>query len=289
MSEFLLTGDNAAAFAEHLTKRNIPGDIRSVTEKLTAGLEQLGYSVLGTEPIVAKRSPDAKRTGKIFNLPIRLTIALRLATDRVVTATFEYHMAYAGIYKGDIATIEREVDALIALVQQRPETSICSACGTGNGADSRFCRVCGAASNGRVPAELEVLRLNAEVRTGHRAVIGGVATMLTMSAVAVSFILWGNPKGVNVGWGLLVIGQLISWIQLFYGIYVTHAALNPRSKTDIDLSSKIGTVEKPVNFPELASPAAFTSVTEHTTRSLTSVSTDEQSTPRRTTFDTMEN
>lgn len=174
--------------------------------------------MLGTEPIVAKRSADAKRTGKIFNLPIRLTIALRMATDRVVTATFEYHIVYAGIYKGVIATIEREVDALVALVQQRPETSICSACGTSNGVDSRFCRVCGTASIGRMPAELEVLRLNAEVRSGHRAVIGGVSTMLAFSAVAISFILWGNPKGVNVGSGLLVAGQIISWVQLFYGI-----------------------------------------------------------------------
>lgn len=289
MSEILLTGDNAAVFAEHLTKRNCPGDIRSVTEKLTAGLEQLGYSVLETEPIVAKRSPDATRTGKIFSLPIRLTIALRAATDRAVTATFEYHMVHAAIYKGDIVTIEREVDALVALVQNRPETNVCSACGTNNGIDSRFCRVCGTESAGRVPAELEVLRLNAEVRTGHRAVIGGVSSMLAISAVAISFILWGNPKGVNVGWGLMVAGQIISWVQLIYGIYVTHMALNPRSKTNADLAPAPGTFAKPVEFPELTSPAAFASVTENTTRSLSSVSADETVRPRRTTFDTMEN
>ncbi len=78
MSEFIAATDvsGGVVHSEHHTKRVLIGDAESLKQRLISALEKLDYRVLGEQPIQAKRSGTRKVIGKIFNSPIKLTIAL---------------------------------------------------------------------------------------------------------------------------------------------------------------------------------------------------------------------
>lgn len=266
MSEFIATSDLSGGVvqAQHHTKRVLIGDPESLKGRLIPALEKLDYRVLNEHPIQAKRSGTRKVVGKIFNSNIKLTIALRPSTANSTLALFDYEVISSTMYQGDHYTIEREVDAIVALAVQRPITNVCVACGTNSTSDSRFCRVCGLPNNGSEPAELEVLRLNAEVRTGHRAIITGAGCMVGTLLLSLVLILFGNPKGVRGGWALLIAGEILAWLTLLYGMVVLHRALNPKT-TRSELSSN---TPHPTSAaaPTLLQPqSAQASVTEKTT------------------------
>jgi len=267
LSEFIAATDVSGGVvqAQHHTKRLLIGDTESLKLRLIPALEKLDYRVLSEQPIQAKRSGTRKVIGKIFNSSIKLTIALRPSTANSTLAIFDYEVLSATMYKGDHQTIEREVDAIVALVVQRPASSVCAACGTQNTADSRFCRVCGVPNSGSEPAELEVLRLNAETRSGHRAIITGVSLVLGTVLLALPLILFGNPKGVRGGWALLITGEILSWLTLFYGMIVLHRALNPKeTKPEASLRlAQMKSATEPTAFPpQSARPSVTEGATE---------------------------
>ncbi|HEU4710968.1 MAG TPA: hypothetical protein VFS76_05350 [Pyrinomonadaceae bacterium] len=269
MSEFIAATDvsGGVVHAEHHTKRVLIGDAESVKRRLIPALERLDYRVLSEQPLQAKRSGTRKVIGKIFNASIKLTVALRHSTANSTLAVFDYEVMSSTMYQGDHHTIEREVDAIVALASQRPVSSVCVACGANNTGDSRFCRVCGVPNTGGEPAELEVLRLNAEARTGHRAIITGVSLVFGILLLALPLILFGNPKGIKAGWAILVLGEIAGWLTLFYGMLVLHRALNPK-KPRHQLPSGAPQM-MPANDPVALPPrSARASVTENSTELL---------------------
>ena len=75
----------------------------------------------------------------------RLAVLLRPGSETATTAVFDFTVVHAGVMTcGDRRTLEREVDAIVALAEAPGSTGVCRSCGTENGPGARFCRLCGA-------------------------------------------------------------------------------------------------------------------------------------------------
>ncbi|HWW75016.1 MAG TPA: zinc ribbon domain-containing protein, partial [Pyrinomonadaceae bacterium] len=121
------------------------------------------------------------------------------------------------------------VDAILALAAEPHAAGLCRACGTENGADARFCRLCGAPNVAGVPAEVEVLRLTAGARAGLQEVVVGLfITLLTAACMLPLIIFSVNPKPVRAGWIFLVIGEFFGWLMTLYGVLRLYRTLNQK-------------------------------------------------------------
>ena len=271
MSEFIpaMDASGGAYVGEHSVKRVLAGNIELVRRRLAGGLEALGYTVLSENPLQSRREQlKGCLRADFTEHQRRLSVLLRPSSETATTAVFDFTVVHAGVMtKGDRRTLEREVDAIIALAEAPGSTGVCRSCGTENGEGGRFCRLCGAPSEAAEPAELEVLRLTAAARAGLQEIVGGVAIALLALAAALALILMGRPKAVNAGWVILVIGQVIGWWMALFGMWRIHRTLN--REPDAKLLHAAPSV--PPQFAparEAALPPAHISVTEGTTELL---------------------
>jgi hypothetical protein len=284
MSEFIPAMDAAggANVGEHSVKRVLAGDIELVRRRLAGGLEALGYTVLSENPLQARREQlkDCIRAD-FTEHQRRLAVLLRPSSETVTTAVFDFTVIHAGVMtKGDRRTLEREVDAIIALAEAPGSTGVCRSCGTENSEGGRFCRLCGAPSEAEEPAELEVLRLTAAARAGLQEIVGGVVIALLALAAALALILMGRPKAVNAGWVILFIGQVIGWWMALYGMARIHRTLNRRPDAKLLPAAPFVTTQLP-RAREAALPPAHVSVTEGTTELLGNVPRERERVPVR--------
>ena len=170
MSEFIpalgSSGGGGTCTAEYSTSRVLAGETEGARRRLIYALEALGYSVTSESPLQARRRRLKNVVAADFTEHARkLSVSLRPSSDTAVVATFDFEVKHGGcMTRGDLKTLEREADAIVALAAAPPASSLCRACGTENGGDAHFCRLCGAPSVAVVPAELEVLRLTAGSR-----------------------------------------------------------------------------------------------------------------------------
>jgi hypothetical protein len=284
MSEFIpaMDASGGAYVGEHSVKRVLAGNLELVRRRLAGGLEALGYTVLSENPLQARREQlkDCLRAD-FTEHQRRLAVLLRPSSETATTAVFDFTVVHAGVMtKGDRRTLEREVDAIIALAEAPGSTGVCRSCGTENGEGGRFCRLCGAPSEAEEPAELEVLRLTAASRAGLQEIVGGVAIALLALAAALALILMGRPKAVNAGWVILVIGQVIGWWMALYGMRRIHRTLN--REPDAKLLHAAPSVPPPfAPAREAALPPAHISVTEGTTELLDYVPREGERIPAR--------
>lgn len=268
MSEFIPAVDasGVAYVGGHSIRRVLAGDIESVRRRLAAGLEALGYTVLSENPLQARREQlkDCIRAD-FTEHQRRLAVLLRPSSETATTVVFDFTVVHAGLMtKGDCRTLEREVDAIIALAEAPGSTGVCRSCGTENGEGGRFCRLCGAPNEAGEPAELELLRLTAASRAGLQEMVCGVAIALLALAVALAFMFTGRPKAINVGWGVLVIGELVGWWMALYGMLRIHRGLNRRPDAKLLHAAPSVTTQLP-HAREASLPPAHISVTEGTT------------------------
>ena len=272
MSEFIAAVDasGGAYVGEHSARRVLAGDMESVRRRLAGGLEALGYTVLSENPLQARREQlkDCLRAD-FTEHQRRLTVLLRPNGETATAAVFDFTVVHAGVMtKGDRHTLEREADAIVALAEAPGATGVCRACGVENGEGGRFCRHCGAPNAPGTPAELEVLRLTAGSRAGLQELVGGLSIALLALAGALAMILLSvKPKVVNLGWGILVLGEVIGWWMALYGLARIHRALNRQPAA---APTPAATVVPPqfAHGPDAALPPAHFSVTEGTTELL---------------------
>lgn len=224
----------SSTISDHDLTLAIPGDVSSVRGRLVDAIQQLGYKVMGEQPIYGKRNArSAARWDCSFNVldyPTTLNISLKQANDVSVLATFNYEVkSCIHMTKGDRQTLAREAEAIAALATERHALSACRACGTPITDESHFCRRCGAPLVLEVP-ELEVLRLTRGTRAGyHNVAIGFFAMLVGVLCVMLQFILLGiriTPL-FWVGFGIGMYGL----IALFQGTWQLHFALNPKTTT----------------------------------------------------------
>ena len=271
MSEFIAAMDASAGFyvGEHTVKRLLAGDVESARRRLTYALESLGYTVVSESPLQARRAKlkDAFRAD-FTEHSRRLSVSLRPGGETATSAVFDFAVVHAGcMTKGDRRTLEREVDAIIAVAEAPGPSSLCRSCGTENGPDARFCRLCGAPGTAGAPAELEVLRLTAGSRAALQELTSGLAIALLTLACVLPLLLYGSPKTGRGALILLVLGQSVGWLMALYGLLRLYRTVNPGGEKG---AHEAGAVlpSRPRETPSFAPPPSRLSVTEGTTELL---------------------
>ena len=284
MSEFIavmnMSGDGHTS-SEHTTRRVMSGDVEGVRARLVDALETLGYVVVSENPLQARRAQLKDIVRADFTEHARkLAVGLRQGGAAATQVTFDFVVSHGGfVTKGDMVTLEREADAVVALAAEPSTTGLCRSCGTENGGDARFCRLCGAPCAAGMPAEVELLRLTAASRGGLQEIVCGLSIALVALACTLPLILLGRPKAVNAGWILLAIGQLLGWWMALYGVVRVHRALKRKPEA---LSLPAAGVTPPLApAREAALPPAYVSVTEGTTELLGNAPREREKVPAR--------
>lgn len=249
-------------YEEHQFKRTIPGNIETVRKRICDVLEDLGYAVLGDNPIHGKRRrragvwtrwEESRQLMKswqsspwrwnrnlwkasVLESQAQLTIALKPISDASTLATFDYEVEYL-FSKGDRRTLEREADAIIALVTQPPGRSICKACGIENDSGKKFCRACGTPV-GQQPAlaEFELMRMSADASAAHIETKVALWIQIVVLAFALSMIFFGPRGMVGLGWGIFGVGELVVILVLLQAIHhLRSAVLTPSADTEAEV------------------------------------------------------
>lgn len=254
--------------SDHDLTLAIPGDVASIKTRLLDAVQQLGYKILGEQPIYAKRSAQCAARWdcslNVLDYPTVITISLKQANELSVLATFNYEVkSYMRMTKGDRQTLAREAEAIAALATERLVVSACRACGTQITDESHFCRRCGAPLVLDVP-ELEVLRLTRKVRNSyHNIFVGMSALLLAILGVWLGLLFFGLNASpllwVAIGLGVYALSVLIQ------GTWQLHNTLNPKITT-----KDVTTGARPAFKTSVttALPPARVSVTEGTTELL---------------------
>jgi hypothetical protein len=284
MAEFIAVmggSGNEYTTCEHTTTRVLTGEAEAVRARLVYALESLGYTVIGDSPLQARRARRRNIVSSDFtDHTRRLAVGLRQVGTGATQATFDFAVTHGGcMTKGDLLTLEREVDAFVALAQTTPGNGLCRSCGTENGGDARFCRHCGAPNASGAPAELEVLRLTAASRAGLQEIICGLFIAVLAAVATIFLVQTGRPKAVNVGWVILLVGELVGWWMALYGIARIHRTLNRKAEAKLLPAAAVAPQLAPQR--EAALPPAHFSVTEGTTELLGSVPRERERVPAR--------
>lgn len=224
----------STTISDHDLTLAIPGDVASVRSRLIEAVQQLGYKVLGEQPIYAKRNArSAARWDcslNVMDYATSLNISLKQANEVSVLATFNYEIkACIHMTKGDRQTLAREAEAMAAIATERHAAAACRSCGTQITDESHFCRRCGAPLVSDLP-ELEILRLTSGSRGGYHNIVvglfalllglGGIMTLFLAAGLRISALFW-------VGFGIAVYGIT----ALIQGTWQLHFALNPKTTT----------------------------------------------------------
>jgi hypothetical protein len=284
MSEFIavmnMSGDGHTS-SEHTTRRVMAGDVEGVRGRLVYALESLGYVVVSENPLQARRAQLKDIVRADFTEHARkLAVGLRQGGAAATQVTFDFVVCHGGFStEGDLLTLEREADAVVALAVEPTATGLCRSCGTENGRDARFCRLCGAPCAAGVPAEVELLRLTASSRAGLQEFVGGLSIAVLTLAGALALILLGRPKAATAGWIILAIGEFFGWWMALYGVMRLHRALNRRPESPAPPAVAAPPLFAPAR--EASLPPAHFSVTEGTTELLGSAPRERAKVPAR--------
>jgi len=289
MSEFIAMGSsgNEMTVSEHSARRVLTGEVEAVRARLVYALESLGYTVISDNPLQARRARQKDIIRADFtDHPRRLAVGLRQVGASATQVTFDFAVSHGGCStKGDLLTVEREADAIAALASAPPASGLCLACGTENGGEARFCRLCGAPNTTGVPGEVEVLRLTAGSRAGLQEIVCGLSIAMLTAAVTTAMMLLGRTKAFNAGLILLVIGEVIGWWMALYGMLRIYRTLRakpegltlPAAHSGVDAAA----AGRLPHAQTSALPPAHFSVTEGTTELLGSKPREAERVPLR--------
>jgi ribosomal protein L40E len=247
-------------YAEHHFRKVVPGGIETARRRLCEVLESFDHIVLSENPLQARR--PARRgalTANVLEYDIKLTIALKEISPASTVATFNYGVPYL-FAKSERLALEREADAMIALLAEPIKKSVCPACGSENDGIARFCRACGTPiARNKLPAELEVMRLMAGTSAAQVELAFGVVISLVTLLIAVPLLWFGK----SAGWSLLGIGQTLGVFYLLWGLRRLYRTINANALSQQDARPEelkaISTTERDLL------PAPPTSVVEGTT------------------------
>lgn len=276
MSEVLFSTDsNPYHMTEHYLRRVLVGDRESVSNRLTAAMERLGYDILDDEESVVRGRREARGWGTsyssadVLDYPMTLIVKLKPQGDHATRATFDYVVKHPSLSKGEKEILTREAEAISALAMVRSIDKICSACGTESTDDSRFCRRCGTKMSVE-SSELEVLRMSAEIRAGHTSVVSTFVASLVGFGVTGAALIWMLSAGSFAkGFGtLIVIGLALNFLSLIFVGFgwnrVTRSLKRPKVADDLNAEPA-----PPLLFPVVSQPPTpIGSVTERTTNLL---------------------
>ena len=113
------------------------------------------------------------------------------------------------------------------------------------------------------------MRLTASARAGLQEIVGGLLIALLTAAGAWAMIFLGRPKVVNIGFILLVIGEVIGLWMMLYGVLRLNRALkfDPEARS-LPAAAAADAAGRLPHAQASALPRAPFSVTEGTTELL---------------------
>jgi hypothetical protein len=225
--------------SDHSLTLTITGEVESLRPRLIEAVQELGYTVLGEQPIYAKRGAQCgARWGcslSAIDYPTKLTLTLKQINEIAVVAGFNYEIKSYMMTKGDRQTLAREAEAIAALASER-FISACPSCGTQITDDSHFCRRCGAPLVVDV-AELEVLRLTRKSRASYYNLVFAVVSLLVAVALVVP-MFWVQPKLFRVLVMLSSLAGAFGFFALLQSFWQLHHTLKPKAKKETTARSQ---------------------------------------------------
>ena len=224
MSDFVDVSGYGSQTTEIYLKRELVGSVESVSARLIAALERLGYDVIEDQPaILGRRGARGWGTwygsADVLDYSMTLVIRLKPIGDHSTRATFDYKVSHPWLSKGDKGVVSREVEAITALATMRSADKLCAACGTEAMDDSRFCRRCGAPMTND-QTELDVLRMTAEARAAHTSVVTSAMLSLVsilLALLAVITIALNSTWGLKASWIWIVFMGVVGIFNFFLG------------------------------------------------------------------------
>ena len=211
MENFNSSTNAAAQTTEIYIKEILAGNAAQVRLQIIEAVESLGYDIIEDEPhIIGRRGASGWGTSMmsadVLDYGRTLTIRLKSVGANSTRATFDYAVKHPMLNKGEKNIVVQEARTIAAICRQSVE-KVCPACETESTDDSRFCRRCGAPLTTEL-AELEVLRMMAEVRAAKTSVVTSAVLMpLAVICFALSFILFAFTAIERAGLiGLLAFG-----------------------------------------------------------------------------------
>lgn len=270
------TTNTAAQTTEIYIKKVLPGNIESVRSQLISAVESLGYDIIEDEPhIVGRRGAKDWGTwygsADVLDYAMNLTIRLKPVGATSTRATFDYLIKHPMLNKGEKNIVVQEAHTIAAICRQSVE-KICPVCETESTDDSRFCRQCGAPLTTEL-AELEVLRMMAEIRAGKTSVVTAAILMpiaLILFALALTLILLRGiePAGVIGLFSFAGIAAVCAIICVGFGWNRINRALKKSETPHQKLPRQMPAALQTGEFDELPLPRAVGSITEGTTNLL---------------------
>lgn len=167
----------------------LTGDTHTARQRLITAVQCLDYQIISDNPLRARRNArngaQAQMSINILDYQCKPEIHLSSLSEYATRVAFDYDI-HQGSWCTPQPTLKREVEAIVALAKQLSQKSDCPTCGVMLTGDSRFCRSCGTSLQMETPAELEVLRLTAGLRTGFDLL--GAGTLLLLALMIVLFV-----------------------------------------------------------------------------------------------------
>ena len=207
-------------------KKVLPGNIEIVRRQLIAAIESLGYDIIEEEPnIIARRGTRGWAawfsSADVLDYARTLTVRLKIVGENSTRVTFDYLISHPMLNKGEKNVLLQEAKTIAAISKKHAVEKMCSVCETESTDDSKFCRRCGAPLTSE-QAELEVLRMMAEVRAGKTSVVASSFLMLVSAILIFVVFLLNNselikPKLVPILFILGGLGILAAIISSFFG------------------------------------------------------------------------
>ena len=288
MSDFVDVSGYGSQTTEIYLKRELVGSVESVSARLIAALERLGYDVIEDQPaILGRRGARGWGTwygsADVLDYSMTLVIRLKPLGDHSTRATFDYKVSHPWLSKGDKDVVSREAEAITALATMRSADKLCAACGMEAMDDSRFCRRCGAPMTAE-QTELDVLRMTAETRAGHTSVV--TSTMLSLVSILIALlgvvaIAVKGSLSLKGFWGWIGFLGVISLCNFFVG-WCAWGRLNSalrHKRTEQRLSPISDAQTLPGTEATALPPGRAMSVTEGTTELLNSRQREQEAVP----------
>ena len=269
-------GNNYYQNTEHYLKRVLTGNVASVRLRLSVVLERLDYDFIDDEgefEIQAKRSvrgwAGSYASADVLDYPRTLIVKLKPLSENSTRASFAYIVKHPALNRGEKEVLTREAETIVKLATIRATDKICAVCGTESTDDSRFCRKCGAPMTGDETA-LEVLRMTAEIRSGHTSVVTSAVIAAATALVTLATLLILTGSGVidkGVFW-LLVLSLVFSALNVLavgFGWKRLNNAIKPNNIEQKIIPGKTMQTLSDAEISALPPQPASFSVTERTT------------------------
>ncbi len=272
-------GNNFYQNTEHYLKRVLTGNVASVRLRLSAVLERLDYDFIDDEgefEIQAKRNvrgwAGLYASADVLDYPRTLIIKLKPLSENSTRVSFAYIVKHPSLNRGEKEVLTREAETIAKLATIRATDKICTVCGAESTDDSRFCRKCGSPMTGDETA-LEVLRMTAEIRSGHTSVVTGAVIALATALVtlAVLITLAGSgaiDKGV---FSLLLLSLALSALNILavgFGWKRLNNAIKSNDKEQKIIFGKTAQTLPDAEIYALPPQSTSLSVTDETTELL---------------------